>query len=177
MATAKNLDEFEDYGLAFSEDEVKEYSVEKVAEERLSWLIENYNVIYCYWRISEYGNVGSRMWSKEAFKKLKPHLAYLCIAGSLPVLDYNDLGLYESEFIARAQKIEFVEDYVRELKVDTKSWLVRNVTLGRRASGRWNKSDRSVSNKVCNAVLNQLTLIDKWLVELSSLSVNRPEDL
>lgn len=163
--------------MAFSEDEVKGHSVSSAAEERLAWLVENYNVIYCYWRLSEYGNVGSRVWSKGAFKNLKRHVAYLCIAGSLPSVDYNELGLYEPEFIARAQKIEYVENYVRELKVDTKGWLVRNVTLGRRASGSWKKAERSASNKVCNAVLNQLDLIDKWLVELSSLSVNRSEDL
>jgi hypothetical protein len=177
MATAASFDAWDDPGMAFSDVQVKEIDIQEAAEARLMRLIDIYNVIHCIRKLSEAGNIGSSVWAEGALKSLKAQLGYLCVAAQIDHFDAGDIGLEDKEYIAEAQKIEYLEEWVRELRTETDVWLRFHVTLGRRAisTKAWKRADRSRANKVCNAVFNQMVLMDKWLDVLASLNVRRPD--
>jgi hypothetical protein len=168
MATARALDCYEDPGMAFTEQEVMNYSTVREAEDRLVWLIELQNVMAAYEKISAVGHAGARVWSQRAAKDLKRHAGYLCVAAGIPAPDDSDFDTEDKEFNLRAQQVEDPREWVEALIAETEGVLRRLVTLGRRAKvmQSWNKTERSVSNKFLNAVQNDKRRMELWQEEL-----------
>jgi hypothetical protein len=178
MATAKFLEYYEDPGMAFTDEEVEGFSIDRVAEARLLWLIEIQNILYCYWRLCDMGNLGARVWAEKAHKDLETLAGYHCVAAGLDAPDSSDFYRFDKDFIVAAQMIEYVEDWVREIMAQTVGLLRREVTLADRAMkvNKWKKGDRSRANKYFNAVVNQRKLMDKWVDDLKKYGLRRPEN-
>lgn len=179
MATAKVLDVWVDHGMAFSEEEVMGFSITRAAENRLLRLIEIQNIVYNYWLLCEFGNIGARAWSSKAYGRVQTLAGYLCVAANLDSADPSDFSRDDKEFVVAAQEIEFIEEWVAGLIDEIEGLLRREVTLARAARVQQNlgKPEVRLGNKYFNAVLNQRAMFEDWKERLASFSLRRRSDM
>lgn len=158
MATARDLNEWEDPGLAFTEQDVQDYDIRVEAKLRLAELQDLYLVL----KASQGLPYGLQSWANNASSNVRSWMTWICRQCLIPLPEIKtwSFGPGEQEerkpYTARAVRDGAWVISCSELDRSTQH-LVRAVTLGRRAGSLmgWNKGQKSESNKYCNALLKQ----------------------
>lgn len=170
MATAEAYDQWDDPGLAFSEEQIKACNPKASAAERVNALIEIVPVVL---RRSELGTK-AKWWEKVA-DKMVDVITWYCVVAELPGIDREGIRIHANDkaITLRAHKLGTEEEFMRIWHSTVSGVLVTHVTLGRRcASARalsgWTKKERSLSNRVANAIFKELTVIHRMDEALAS---------
>ena len=181
MATAAVYDEWDDPGLAFSEEQVAAYTPQVVAAVRVNWLLENAPLAL---RRSQLGEK-SEWWRKVA-DKMVDLITWYCVVAELPGVDRE--AIYElpdgkalTALTVEARRIGDPENFLAEWRSEVRSEMIQHVTLGRRCSGSrtisgWGKRHRSISNRVANSLYREATTCSHLEGMLMSRTTSKVED-
>lgn len=174
MAHAKDYDQYEDSGLAFSEDQVKNYNPEGEGYRRLDYLVELHNVLHAMNRL----NYGPIVWAGKYSSRIKYRATGLCAALLIEQPHSSDFFAKDNEFMLKAQKVNNWTEWADSLVNECDVYLTYVVTLGRRASAAqgWSREQKSMSNKLVNQVKNQKITMDKFAETIRAyvLKTDRP---
>lgn len=159
MATAEAYDDFDDPGLAFTDEQVKEYRPQIVASVRVNWLLEHIPLVL---RRSQLGEK-AQWWTKVGHKMVDV-VTWYCVVAELPGIDREELMKEpeaEKALTLAARKLGEPDEFLAEWASLIRTEMVQHVTLGRRCSSAraissWGKRERSISNKVANALKKEL---------------------
>lgn len=174
MATAKGYDEWEDVGLAFTAEEVDAYDPRVLAEKRVAHLIDQAQVME---RASSIPKAEKPAWHSLAAKQLIHRASWHCKAVTLEGFDKKEAltppdprSEKGKRLTARAQAV-VPSVWLAEEMDNVEACLRYAVSIGRRAEKRedWTKSNRSLSNKFCNALAQERFTLDKLNEELNAL--------
>ena len=159
MARSAVYDEWEDVGLAFSAQEVAEYDPKALGEKRIAHLLESALVLE---RLSTIPKAEKPKWCHDAARDLLTRATWICKALTLPgidkaaALELPPASSAEGKAItAAAQRLD-LDTWLEEEISKAEACLRYAVSIGRRAESRpdWRKQDRSLSNKLANALVN-----------------------
>lgn len=179
MATAEIYNVWEDVGMAFSVEECDSYDPKEWAEHRIAQLLGACQLVY---RRTQLPNLSKPVWWEEVDKRLWKCVTWYCMAMERPGISREDdivavveaLGAKSSEGKALTKRaLDLVEeDWLGAWRADAESSMRYVVTIGRRCVGRkdWRKAQRSLNNRLANAVSKEIALIDKLEASLSSRS-------
>ena len=172
MATASVYDEYNDEDVAFTNDELEAYSPKIWASGRIDELVHLHQVIE---RALMVGISKPDFWDKVN-RKLLDFATWYAMAVTVPSIDRSSVTVAGMDWNSAEGKALTVEAQALSAG-DPQEWLEafssdagRNmqyvVTIGRRCAlkksvTKWGKAERSLSNKLANAVLKEVTLVDK----------------
>lgn len=174
MARSGAYDEWEDVGLAFTEEQAQSFDPQALAETHLRYLCDNLRILE---RRAQLPDVSKPVWFQQAAKRLKSRITWLAVAASLPSVDVaavcelpDPKSAEGKELTKRAQMME-PEPWLGQMQADCNAHLTQLVTLGRRAATvqKWGKAQHSRSNKIANALhgdLNTSKILEELLQSL-----------
>lgn len=171
MATAKIYDQYEDPGMAFTEEEVSTYSLEEECERHISRLLEVYHVAKAYSTVNTLGSLTATSICKDLARDMADRAQMFTAAVTIPFVDESDFKVTDPEFNLAAQQIESLPEWLLGLTTEWNALIRRAVTLGRRAG--LSRADKSRSNKMINAFVNEQFRLVKYknkAVSLKSLN-------
>lgn len=181
MATAITYDEWDDPGLAFTEDQVAGYAPSAVAAVRVNWLAEHIPLAL---RRSQLGEK-SEWWRKVA-DKMVDSITWYCVVAELPGIDREKIfqlpdGEELKKLTVQARKWGEPSDVLSEWRMLVRSEMVQHVTLGRRCAGSkkisgWGKREKSISNKVANALFKEAMVTSRLETMLVSRTQTKEEE-
>jgi hypothetical protein len=175
MATAVAYDQWDDPGLAFSEEEIAGYLPTALATQRIEMLCYQHRVIL---RAVQVGAPKPVFWAKAAAKLLDVASWYAQAVG-VTGIDREACGQLPDpksaagkELTVVAQRLE-PDSFITALAVDAELQMRYVVTIGRKCAGatpisKWGKKERSLSNKLANAVKKEIDLAHKLSELLAS---------
>lgn len=170
MATAKAYDPYEDAGLAFSDTDVAEYSPKAWADERVGELMERHALMQ---RRYDIPRLESPEWWAQGAALLRSKIGWYCIRMELVAPAEEDWELPSpmskaGKALTVAAQSVTPEDFLGSWRAEVESALRYVVTIGRRASGRWDKAMKKKSNQLANCVHTEILACDKLEVALQS---------
>jgi len=163
MATASSYDEWEDVGMAFSEETVAEWSPKEWAEGRVTYLVQQARIMQ---RRSTIQGLGKQVWCEDAAKRLLDVAAWYCRAMEIPGINREEALELPSPKTADGRKLTSAaqaaepENWLGALAAGGEAAMGFVVTLGRRASSRpdWKRADGKLSNKLANCVMKEINV-------------------
>lgn len=172
MAKAVVYDEFEDVGLALTDEAVREWDMEAWALERVDYLVFHARVLLKRASIPGMDKVD---WCEEFAKGILDCAAWYCRITETEGLDREAARTLPSPqsgqgkmLASSAQGIDS-KDYLSGFAGDADRAMVHVVTIGRRCT-HWKKADQRLSNKLANAVNKERSLTMKMHARLESHS-------
>lgn len=167
MARAAMYDQFEDVGMAFTEEELKAFKPEEVAEERCRVLVGHARAAL---RRSEIPDMPKPKWLEEVASRLIDSVTWTLKAMTLEGIDRDKVlslpaaGSKEGKALTVEAQRWSVEE-LEGLRSEGEALLRWCVTIGRRCEsmGSWRKADRSRSNKLANCLVQDLNRIDRLM--------------
>lgn len=181
MATSATYDEWDDPGLSFTEEQVAGYTPQAVAAVRVNWLMDHVPLAL---RRSQLGEKSE--WWRKAADKMVDAITWYCVVAELPGIDRE--AIYElpdgdelKKLTVESRKWGESDDILAEWRSMVRSEMVQHVTLSRRCAGSrkisgWSKRERSISNKVANALFKEATTISRLEAMLNSRTKSKKED-
>jgi len=176
MATAVAYDQWEDAGLAFSEDQLKNFSPTLVAAARVNWMVEQIPIV-----LRRADLAGLPKWWQEVARKMEDVMGWYCVVAVLPAVDRVDLhSLVNAGTPAERKKQTLAAhslgtemEFLNAWHTEVRGTMIELVTLGRRCSSStavsgWKKADKKMANKVANAVDREAHAIDVLRQQLVS---------
>lgn len=160
MASAAAYDSWDDPGLAFSEDEVAGWDMQKWAEERIALLHVHFLTAL---RKSELPGVEKPDWWRKAADKVLDLMTWYCVALEIPGFDREAIRKLPDPSSSAGKELT-----KKALDCDPKDWLgmwadgaesaMRYVvTIGRRKAGKGcTKVEKKRSNKLANCVFKEI---------------------
>lgn len=172
MATANSYDRWEDPGMAFTEEDLASYSLASVAEGRVEACLERWRLAMCRADVGE-----TVKWWTHAGKLLIRNASWYCVVAGLPGLVTEGVSAtlptpQSKEGKALKQKALETEpgDWLAAWQSEAEAAVAHAVTLGRRCVPSWSKGEKKMSNRLCNALLNEVRSCEKLRGELLSMS-------
>jgi hypothetical protein len=167
VATASVYDEWDDPGLAYTEEQVSAYTPQAVASVRVNWLLEHVPIVLRRAQLGE-----KPEWWHKVGEKMVDVVTWYCVVAEIPGIDREmifDLGLSDDEMkklAVAARKLGEPEEFLAVWRSLVRSEMIQHVTLGRRCAGsrkisQWGKRERSISNKVANALFKEAEVINR----------------
>jgi hypothetical protein len=169
MGTSHAYDEWFDVGKSFGEDEVAGFRLAAIPEARVKWLLDKGLVIS---RLIELPGASKLKWWDEVRRRFLDVVTWDCVVAGLPGIDRDTVWdlpdastTFGKELTVQAHLLrssEFMEEWRGE--VDRAFRL--HVTLSRACANAvslsyWGKAERSMSNKISNALNREMNLIGK----------------
>lgn len=175
MAKASVYDTYEDVGMAFTDQEVAEWSPKAWAEDRVLFLIQQARILH---RRSTIPQISKPAWSEASAKRLLDVAAWYCRAMELEGISREEMLDLPEPRSAEGRKLTTMaqecepEDWVGSMAAEAEAAMRKVVTMGRRASSRkdWKKADGKASNRLANCVMKEINLADHLGVQLASHS-------
>lgn len=167
MATARLYDQWEDAGMAFTEEDLESYSPQRWAEQRIEKMMGRYVVVCRRAELAE----DKPQWWKDFASGIKKVVGWYCVAMELPKMEMDSAS---ASLTAGKRLTAQARDLTPEValgvwQTDAEAAMRHVVTLGRRCAGRgWKKGERSLSNKLANCVMREHTLAAKLERQLAS---------
>lgn len=166
MATAEAYDDWDDPGLAFTDEQCKEYDPKAVAAVRVNELLATIPLAI---RRSQLGE--KVKWWETVAAKMTDCVTWYCVVAGLPGIDRAALHTLPTDkaltaLTVRARDLGEPEDFLDVWRASVRSEMVSHVTLGRRCAGSrklsgWGKAERSMSNKIANALMKELAVVQR----------------
>jgi hypothetical protein len=177
MATAIIYDGYEDVGMAFTDADLDAYDPALVAAQAAQRLL---GVVPVVARLRQLGAPKPMVWVKVQ-AKIVDCATWHCLVGELPGIDRAHVADLPSPSSAAGKALtvhahQVISSgcgvFLAEWRVAVCGELGWMVTIGRRkcSSRRSPKSERSKMNKVANALVRELNIIEKLQVLESSTS-------
>lgn len=174
MARSGAYDEWEDVGLAFTDQEVATFSAQLWAETHLKELCDVVRVLL---RRTQLPNMIKPQWQEQALKMMKGRVTWLSVAAALPAVDLDavcdlpDPKTAEGKQLTQRALSAEPDLYLASVRAHWSGLMTWYVTISRRAASvqSWKKAEHSRSNKIANAALGDVRTIDKLLGLLESL--------
>lgn len=172
MATARAYDAYQDTGLAFSEDEIREYDSQVWAQERVERLGKIQLVLM---RKAELTDSKPKWWDGFA-KRVAQIVGWYCVAMEVPKPPTPTLPDPHSaegkRLTIQAQELD-EDDALGKWRSSADKSLRFVVTIGRACGGNrpvsgWKKKEVRLSNRLANCVMREVQLADKMEEELAS---------
>lgn len=171
MARSPKYDRWEDAGLALTDDELAAFDLEAWCLNHAEEMQDHVRVLL---RRSQIPNVSKPEWTKKAAKVLQDKMTWFVVAAGLPAVDLEALqALPEPRtqdgkaLTVQAQALEPV-DWLPMVRNEVESEVRRLVTMMRRLPTP-PKAERSIGNKVVNALERELDGFDHLEALLASL--------
>jgi hypothetical protein len=182
MATSATYDEWDDPGLSFTEEQVAAYTPQAVAAVRVNWLLDHIPLAL---RRSQLGEKAE--WWRKVADKMVDVVTWYCVVAELPGIDREEIfdlpGAEEDikKLTVAARKWGSPEDILAEWRILVRSEMVQHVTLSRRCAGSrkisgWNKRERSISNRVANALFKEATTTNRLESMLNSRTKSKKDE-
>lgn len=171
MARAQAYDEWDDPGMAVSEDECLAYSPQEVAQGRVKEVVQAVRLLL---RMNQTGQ-DKPATTEASAKRLLDVATWYCRAAGLEGVSRDEVTTLPAPSTAEGKKLSAsalkttAPDLIAMLRERAEADLRRSVTLGRRcegarrADGKWSREDRSASNRLANAILKEATTCEKLL--------------
>jgi hypothetical protein len=174
VARSAAYDEWEDVGLAFTDQEVAVFSTQLWAETHLKELCDVVRVLL---RRTQLPNMVKPKWQEQALKMMQGRVTWCSVAGDLPAVDMEavcalpDPKTAEGKLLTQRALAAEPEAYLASVRTHWSGLVTWYVTISRRAASvqSWKKAEHSRSNKVANAALGDIRTIDKLIGLLESL--------
>lgn len=174
MATAEAYDQWDDPGLAFSEEQISGYEPTAVAAVRVNELLELIPVVARRAQLGE-----KAKWWESVGAKMLDVCSWYCVVAELPGIDREGAlevtadGSALRKLTVAARDLGTPEDFLAEWQGKADAEMRQHVSLGRRcASSRklsgWSKRERSISNRVANALFKEQAAIARLSTSLRS---------
>jgi hypothetical protein len=165
MASAGAYDEWDDAGMAFTDEECSGYRPKVFAEKRVSAIGE---AILVLMRREAIEGLPMPEWWHEVRQGLERIASWYCVSQEIPALALALPPSSSQEFkklAAAAQKLD-AESFVGQYLADAEANMRYVVTLGRRCMGNakmsgWKKTDGKASNKLANCVMKERNFGEK----------------
>lgn len=165
MATATAYDQWEDAGMAFSDEELAAWSTEEWVTQHVEELVDLCRLLK---RRQELPGFPKPAWVGKAFQTMRNVATWYCVAAGVAAIDEEEAWTLPSPQSKEGKALTKLA-----LDLDVAAWiglrrevveadLRRLVTIGRRCagSGRWNKAQKKQSNKVVNALVREAHAVD-----------------
>lgn len=159
MAISAHYDEYEDVGLAFTEEQVASYSIPAAAQERVDVVIRELHLLK---RRTQIPDVPKFEWHQLAIKKLLPTVTWMVQVAGLEGrsaeewLELPDSASAAGKALTKEAQLVEPLDWCAAGVQDVANALAFHVSITRR-SGRFTRgADKSLSNKYANALVAQL---------------------
>lgn len=176
MATASLYDQWQDSGLAFSEEEVRVFNPKQWAEAHV---LELASAARTFCRLAELPDHEKPALVKDICRGLLNRASALCKFMELDGFDEDEARSLPPPSTTAGKKLTKLA-----LEVDVEQWvhafanqaevaMTHVVSLGRvcalsRTVSGWSKKERSLSNKLANQMNNELQLAEKFRQALDS---------
>lgn len=171
MARSAQYDEWEDAGLAFSDDELAAFELDAWCLNHLEEMEERLKVLA---RRQTIPNVSKPEWTKKAGTTILGKAKWFCVAAGLPAMDLDELfdlpdaksadGKALTQAAQALEPVEWLPGYRTELEGEVRHL----VTIVRRLPTP-TKAERSKGNRVVNALLREIDGIEHLQALLDSL--------
>jgi len=177
MATAAAYDEWEDVGVSFSEEDLRNYRPGDWASERVARLLKVGVVLL---RREDLPDMPKPGWTKKARQAvLQRMITWYCQALDVPCPEISpdelrvDPKSSEGKAITKAALELKPADIIGLLRGEAEAGMRHVVTIGRRCASQksvsgWKKADGSYSNKLANAIQVEIRQWNKLETELES---------
>jgi hypothetical protein len=184
MATAEAYDQWDDPGLAFTDEQCAEYDPKAVAAVRVNELL---GLVPLAIRRSQLGEKAK--WWETVAAKMTDVITWYCVVGGLPGIDRAALHA-QAEMVDKkaltqltviARQLGEPEEFLAVWQASVRSEMVQHVTLGRRCAGSrklsgWTKAERSLSNKIANAIVKEMSVAQKMADALAARTKGNSEE-
>lgn len=176
MATASAYDQWDDPGLAFTEEDLAGWDVKVMAEERVADLLARTRLAL---RRAELPDLPMPDLWKEASKSILNAATWWCQAVTIPGVVREEATTLppadspEGKALTKEALNAEAAEWLAEWLADVEASLHHLVTIGRRCvtKGVWKgKEKKSLSNKAANALMKEYSLITKLEAMLESKS-------
>lgn len=172
MARAVKYDEWDDPGMAFSDDSIAEYDPASWAEAHVAGLTYSVRVLR---RHAELPKATKPQWSTSAADALEKVAGWFCVALRIEAPSAeafqppNPKTKEGKEVTKEAQKID-LEEWLRSHHSAAIVAMRHVVTIGRRAAGpqKWAKAQHSANNRLANALENEVRVFNRLAEEMSA---------
>lgn len=183
MARAAAYDEWEDAGLALSDDEVNSYQPVQVGQKRVAQLSMAVRLLL---RQVETGQPKTAT-IQDAANRLLDAATWYCRALGLEGINREELTTLPKASTAEGKKLTAqslklpAPDLLRSLREKAEADMRYAVTIGRRcegprrAAGGWSKENRSASNRLANSINKEMNAIRKALDAWASTTKGEDE--
>lgn len=179
MATAEAYDQWDDPGLTFTDEQCHEYKPQTTAAVRMNELLELIPLALLRSQLGE-----KPQWWVKVAHKMVDCVTWYAVVAELPGIDRAEV-LEEpqrtTELTVAARKLGEPDEFLATWRQGVRAEMVIHVTLGRRCSGSrkisgWTKRERSVSNKVANALTKELGVCDHLEQMLNARTARRSDE-
>lgn len=158
MATAGAYDEWEDVGMAFTEEDIASYDPQKWADQHALDLVQRIKV---FLRHAELPKVEKPDWWSKAADRYIDVITWLCVATEIPGIDREairtlpDAKSAEGKVLTKEALDLVPEEWLGYCSEANEADLRYVVTIGRRCGKGWGKRNRSLNNKLANALVRE----------------------
>lgn len=180
MGVAIAYDAFEDVGMAFSDEQVASFVPSAWAEGRVKELLHQVLVIEKYLSIP---NAAKEQWWRKTQAKLIDVVTWYCQVAVIPGIDRSVVRVLPSASSSEGKALAVSAHQLADSGAWMSAWLAELaqemrcfVTLSRRCASAvrisgWKKHDKSVANKIANAIKREIDVAEEAAIRLSSLTV------
>lgn len=183
MATAEAYDQYDDPGMAFTDEQCAAYDPKAVAAVRVNAL-QNYAPLAL--RRSQLGEKAK--WWEKVHAKILDVMSWYCVVAEIPGIDrelMHKLPTDDKELrklTVDARNLGTEEEFVVRWHGEAVAEMMQHVTLGRRCSlskkmSGWGKKERSLSNRVANAITKEISTIERLTEMLASRTVGKVTEM
>lgn len=159
MATAVAYDEWDDPGMAFTDEDLVSYDPQKWADQHVLVLT---GTIKSVLRHAELPKIEKPDWWSKAADKMIDTITWFCVALEIPGIDREairtlpDAKSAEGKALTRTALDLNPEDWLGAMLSTSEANLRHIVTIGRRCAGKgWDKRNRSLNNKLANSLIRE----------------------
>lgn len=175
MATAEAYDDWDDPGMAFNDEQVESYEPQACAAVRMNWLLGSIPLAVRRAQLGE-----KAKWWETVAAKQADLVTWYAVVAELPGVDREGLlgvdgvdGADLRKLTVGARDMGDPLDWLAEWSSMVDQEMRGHVTLGRRCAtskkmSGWGKRERSISNKVANALHKEQTTIARLALQLRS---------
>lgn len=175
MATAIAYDQWDDPGLAFTEEDLASWDLKAFGNERVEYLLRWHRL---FLRRAEIPDMPKPEWWKEFVKPLLNAATWYCHALGLEGVMTDAASTLppaaseEGKALTKDALNADPSDVAHEIMGDVEVALHHAVTIGRRCVGKgaWKKEQKSLSNKLANCLMKERSLAEKMEAALASRS-------
>lgn len=178
MAQAEAYDGWDDPGLAYSEEQIAGHRPSAYAERRVAELVADARTILALLALPDTPKAD---WWKAVEVKLVDCATWYCRVAEIPGIDRAELAALPprasaagKELTLAAQRLD-AQSFMDAWATGAQVGMTGFVTLGRRCAGAtqisgWKKREKSLSNKIANAINREISASEKLSIQLASLS-------
>ena len=174
MASATAYDQYEDAGLAFSDEDLKAWDIKEWGEERLVYLVAKRSLPL---RSSQLRDAPKPVFTAKLVKAMADCITWDCLSLGLRNVTAGEMDDLPSPPEQAGQELNVaalawrsgIGSWIDQWESEALIELQHLVTIGRRCGSIWKKHERSLSNKAANCLMREINVCTKYRTVLESM--------